>query len=270
MRYLLIISLLLINLSCEDLALNKNADLVVVEAYLSDQIVEQQITLSRTTSFDNAVISEPIATADVSIVSGKNVLVEFVHSSDGVYLSRQPFAGIENEAYRLIINLEDDILITSAFISMPGKAKIDSLWFEPIEIATNDNEEMYYPVISSSDNFLKNNFYYYRLFQDGVYLDEPENIFLKSDGFFNGNTFNEEFRSVSITRGESVKLEMRKISREVFDYYKLLKAQTISISANQNVVPAPIFGNLSASNSEIVLGFFSVFSSDTKTQTLDK
>ncbi|MEQ8239311.1 MAG: DUF4249 domain-containing protein [Cyclobacteriaceae bacterium] len=262
---------ILILWSCEALDLEQNANLVVVEGYLSDKMDQQKVRITRTTSFDNPENAIPITNANVIIQSSTDEIYLFGYGTDGVYFSREPFMGIENVTYQLIINLEDDVIIRSTELKMSGRAKIDSLWFESLsDENTNDTEIIYFPVISSQDDLVNRDFYYYRIHQNGSYLNEPASIFLKEDIFFNGNEFKEEFRSIELVENDTISVELRKISQEIFEYYSVLREQTISISANQNVVPAPIFGNLSSNDDQTVLGFFSVFASDTMSNTVSQ
>lgn len=257
--------------SCEELNLEQNANLVVVEGYLSDNLGHQKVSITRTTSFENPENSIPIETANIIVESSLNETYLFEYDDEGIYLSSEPFMGLENVTYRLIIDLEDNVIIRSTSLKMPGPAKMDSLWFESLtDDNANEVEVLYFPVIASSDDLANQDFYYYRIHRNGTYLNDPSFIFLKEDLFFNGNEFKEEFRSIELIENDIISVEIRKISQEIFEYYSILREQTISISANQNVVPASIFGNLSSNDNQTVLGFFSVFASDSRSNTVSQ
>ncbi len=74
--------------------------LLVVEANLTNQNIQQQVLLSRTTALEDSTIRRE-SNATVSIIDELGEVFGFTENSPGIYLSNTPFAAQINRDYKL-------------------------------------------------------------------------------------------------------------------------------------------------------------------------
>ena len=74
--------------------------LLVVEANLTNQNIQQQVLLSRTTALEDSTIRRE-SNATVSIIDELGEVFDFTENSPGIYLSNTPFAAQINRDYKL-------------------------------------------------------------------------------------------------------------------------------------------------------------------------
>lgn len=132
---------------------------LVIEATLTDSLQTQKLILSRSASFANDSIIEyddqnpnsslsipqvkqrPIlyeSHADVKVITETGLVYNFIEAEDGHYQSVEPFEAETGSSYKLQINTQDGDQIVSAYESLAGKPKFESLY---IEKGINDKGE---------------------------------------------------------------------------------------------------------------------------------
>jgi hypothetical protein len=131
MKKVFYIAVLLIGIvSCvEEVAIEEQetADLLVVEATLTDEFKRHQVRLTRSFGF-GADSVPPETRAQVSIQINDGATIPFSHTGDGIYISDLEFAAETGRSYELIIASPEGTVYRSSAEELPGTATIDELY----------------------------------------------------------------------------------------------------------------------------------------------
>ena len=122
------IALTFITISCEeriDLE-SKNGRNIVVNAIITDRLVDQKIKLSYSEVITGRYNYNPVYDAKVKIIDFNKNVYEFVELEHGIYISKYPFKAEENISYSLLITLEDGTVINSNLEALPEKVKMEA------------------------------------------------------------------------------------------------------------------------------------------------
>lgn len=269
MKHSGIISLLLfLFFSCVDadeIPFEPVEPILVVEGWFTDQAEAQKIKLSFTTAFDAPENSVRIDDATVT-VRGANETFDYTNRGRGLYEYNGP-GGVAGRYYFLEVVLSSGEVVRSAPERMPQVPTIDSLGFDSFvrEDEEDPQEEItvYFPVAFSDDPPGEHNFYRWKVYRNDTLFNQPEEIFLFSDRFVDGNNgIRQDFTSYEFQLGDHARLEIIEISPEAFRFLTELKSQTTTIGTNAAVSPAPIKGNLYYVNDseKRILGYFGTVS----------
>lgn len=272
MKRVFYILIVFIFLGCEDpiqIDLPTNTDLVVVQGWVSNQITNQEIVLSRTQGFNDQSSTVLIAGARVSVFNNQNDQFVYEQGVDGIYRSTTRFLGVDSLFYQLEVILPDGDTIVSPFESVPRFVTIDSVLFRQDEEVPDDNPNLFktfnFPVTWSQDPPDIRNYYRWKISRNDTLFNAPNDLELLDDSAINGNFFPNEFRSFRYEFGDTLQIELNTISEGAYDFLTLLKNQTTLLGTASGTLPATISGNLrNRSNPDkIVLGYFGCFSSST-------
>lgn len=257
-------------LSCEDpiqIDLPTNSNLLVVEGWISNQLVNQEITLSQTQGFNDQSEPSLVSEAQVTVFNNLNESFSFEQLESGIYQSADPFRAVDSLFYQLEIVLTSGDTIVSPFESVPRSVLIDSVAFRDVPIRSNENpniiETIYFPVTFSQDPSDIRNYYRWKISRNDSLFNSPNDLELLDDSAINGNFFPNEFRSFQFEFGDTLNIEMQTISKGAFDFLSLLKSQTTLLGTASGTLPATLTGNLRnrTNENQIVLGYFGCFSS---------
>lgn len=271
MKALFIIFLLVLLFGCQDtdeIPFQTADPIIVVEGWLTDQPARQYVKLSSTVPFSSPEKSSIINDATVTVYD-RSEPIQYISQGNGIYLSRDSVQGIAGRAYYLEIELNTGEIIRSRPETMKEVSAIDSIGFE-FFLRENDNtqedEIVYFPVAFSNDPAGRVNFYRWKLYRNDTLFNKPEEIFLFSDRFVDGNeSIPQEFTSYEYRLNDLAKLEIMEISQSAFQFLNELKSQKTTLGTNSAISPAPIKSNLFYPDTDQrVLGFFGIVSVKSK------
>ncbi|MGD1947190.1 MAG: DUF4249 domain-containing protein [Croceivirga sp.] len=141
---LIVLCLSLTFLSCvEEVEINDSLqseinieNVLIVEATITDEFINQEVLLSRGSSFanDSVLVYEP--NASVTVVDDLGATFLFNYTSDGRYVSSEPFATQSGRSYQLFITTSEGEAYESEPVSSAGVSSIDTIYTERI---TSDN-----------------------------------------------------------------------------------------------------------------------------------
>jgi len=274
-KYIYIGVLVVVMSSCSDeIALPVTQEILVVEGWLTDQDTIQQVRLSRTVSFESENSSASVSNAIVHIRSNQESYQLF-HENNGVYLSDDDFAGISGRSYWIEIAL-DGHTITSNKETMRSVPKLDSVYFDFFERQSEENSQfeelVYYPIGYFSDDGETQNFYRWKFSRNDIPFTDPEDIFIQEDRFINGlDSIKNEFTAFEYDLNDTISIELQEISFDAYEYLRLLRLQTTSLGTRNGTTPSVVKGNLfdTSNPSGLILGYFGVISTTSKTQIID-
>lgn len=277
MKKIIYILIVWLGLSCEDpiqIDLPTNPNLVVVQGWVANQLIHQEVVLSRTQGFNDQSGPSFVLGARVSVFSNQNNRFPYQQSEDGVYRSLVPFEGLDSTFYQLEIILPEGDTLVSPFELMPRLVPIDSVAFSAAEEQSNDNQNLLetfnFPVSFSQDPPDIRNYYRWKVSRNDSLFNAPNDLELLDDSAINGNFFPNELRSFRFELSDTLLLELQSISEGAFDFLSLLKNQTTLLGTASGTLPATLSGNMRnrTNPGQIVLGYFGCVASSTAEKVL--
>ena len=237
---------------------------IVVEGWVTSELKSHWVKVANTVGFTDVRSESPVVDATVQIIrQSDGQAYNLAHDTQGNYFST-PFQGMPGEQYRVQINLSDGRIIDSPFDLMltdPDLQVIDFSFFLRENPETGEEENVYYPVVTSLDPLNEINFYRYKAYRNDFELNEPDDLELITDRFHNGQILSHNLSRFEYELNDEIKVELQTFGKEAFDFLELLKSQTTSLGSSSGTAPASLIGNLSYRDSdEIVLGFFGTLS----------
>lgn len=134
--YILFFSTLLFNIGCTEPFEIETVDyesVLVVEGTITDEVKQQVVKLSRTSTLENpGILIEN--NANVTVMASNGESYNFSQNGDtGDYLSDQAFSASQNVQYTLHISTQDGRSYTSSAVTMPAAVAMDDVYAERIE-----------------------------------------------------------------------------------------------------------------------------------------
>lgn len=249
---------MVIGCSSPDIEFPDERELVVVDGWITDQLKQHAVKVSRTVGFQESIPEEPIEDATVFVVDIFLDSIPLAHTGNGVYVSPE-FAGTVGISYRLVLELADGTAIRSSYQRINEVPEIQFLNYTSFvrqDPDTGEDVDVYYPIVFTQDPLDEDNYYWYKGFRNDVYLDEPENLELLSDQFIDGQFLAHNISEFEYDLGDEITIELYSINRESFNFLELLKNQTTSLGSSSGTAPATVEGNLTSADGTPVLGYF--------------
>lgn len=159
MKKLLLITILLFSASCVEpfeFEVRTAENILVVEAIISDELIKQQVVLSRASnlkeiiSYTNQFIVglpfrpvekstlNPERNANVVVIDNQGNVFSFSETAEGIYESDIVFAALQGVSYQLQITTAVNENYESAMIGPVGISQIDNLYAERTTNASGD------------------------------------------------------------------------------------------------------------------------------------
>ena len=134
-------------------------EILVVEATITNEFMQQKILLSRGSSFANDSIVNYERNASVSIMDDLGNLFSFENTINGQYESTAAFAAESGREYKLLISTNKGEEFESEFVASAGISSIDNIYAERI-ISDSEIDGMAIYVDSSNPSGDFNNYRY--------------------------------------------------------------------------------------------------------------
>lgn len=216
--YLIAISIIAIVLiGCEkeiQVDLNASDPQLIIEGNVTNELKRHTVKITRTVNFSDANSFPEVSNALVWITSDNGIADTLTEVEPGEYQSRI-WQGLEGTVYTLNVKVDNKTFL--AVSRMPTKVLLDSITFNKIQ-APGFGEEVYLPVPVYTDPVIRGNFYRFVLVKNQT---EDKTYHLSNDNVSNGITNRTPIRSasISIQKGDSVRLEFRCIDEETYLYF---------------------------------------------------
>lgn len=280
-KYFLGILLVAILISaCEDVVDVQTADApkqIVVDAWLNDQPVAQQIKITFSQPYFEADFAEPLTGAIVEVISSQGETYTFPETAPGIYT----WEGIDGKTIgqtgdqlELTVTLDDQILSANSLINpVPS---IDSIGQEYRENDLSGPDGIYAQFYARDIRGLGNT-YWIKTFKNDQYLNKPEEINLAFDAGFDGGSQLDGLIFIPPIRelinpdleddapyqpGDKIKVEIHSITLEAFEFMSMVRDQILN--GSNTIFASPIAnspGNIKSNlQSSEVLGVFCVSS----------
>lgn len=255
---------------CEDpisIDLPSSRSYLVVEGWITDQPGPYRIKLSQTLPFDSKETNPKISGASVSILSRASSY-QLIEDADapGEYLTDSAeLVGMVGMSYRLAIEVNGKTIVSDTKEMRPSPP-IDTLTYTFVE-------NVFVPETFSftsgflvtgfvTDSSTRNDYYRWKVSENGVSYSRAQDLILITDRFFNGQRFGFEVSGILFQEGDTVTIEQYSIDQSAFEYLRNLNTQAIGLGKSTSTPPSTVRGNLRnlADDSEVILGFFGVSS----------
>ena len=270
-------------------------DVLVVEAMITNEIKQQEITLSRSYRFENESIAYE-KNAVVKVIENNNITFEFFEAESGKYVSKLPFNAKSDQTYQLTIKTNSGKLFTSNPTKLIESNVTNNLkvfreenndtingmamYIESVDPVANDS---YYKFeYEETYKIIAPNWYFFDLVAhepDSLsveYRKQEERVCFKTEeskeiiiknSYEVGNNKIDPFvikfvpsGTFSLSHRYSLLVKQYALSREAYVFYKTLKDFSESESLFSENQPGFISGNIYSTDksNDKVVGFFNV------------
>ena len=250
---------LIVVVSCEkiiDVELEDAPQRIVVEGILKNGTGNNVIYLSKTTTVYEAGDNNKITGADVRVVDDAGVEYIFIEdiAEPGKYTSAS-LNILPSSSYQLKVDINGEII--TAVCPTNSIPIIDSLSYEVDQFGFFEGEDTTYLITyHSSDPVDERNYYRVRIWING---EEPDQFYMGTDDFINGQTYAGPFFGAHTGVGDTVFVELLSMDKEVYSYFYQLSN---NLDQSQfSATPANPQGNLVGD----AIGYFGAFMRDTMT-----
>ncbi len=275
LRLLVLSTLLAMTLgACEDkveLDLPEGETLLAVEGWISQEEGPYHIRLSYSQQyFDNS--APPAATdAVVHLLDDEGMEALLLETEPGIYT--WPDSGVSGRSYVLDIRLPNGDHYRSNPELLREPVPILSIGWDidpngPSEFLEQEPDQIYRVLINSQEPAGLGDNYRWRTYVNGVFKNDPFDIFVTNDDFVDGNAI-VNFSPVNdlFFLGDTITIVQERISRQALDFLTLVQFQTAFVGGPFDTPPAPIRGNVLNVNDaqRPALGFFGAAARDRAT-----
>ena len=256
-----IIATFLVLTACEDVIeidLDNIEPKLVIEAVITDQTVQQTVKLTKTGDYFEPGIYPTVSYANVILSDdmGNSEILSEVNL--GIYQSTN-LQGTTGIVYKLSVEVED--INYTAISEMPIKVNIDTLSTEFFE-ATPRFDEGYMVKCHFIDPAGINNYYRFKVYENGVLLNNSSDFVLSDDKIFDGNQAQMPLRMKTFQINDTVTVELLSLNKDTYDYYNtLIEGSSGPGGGMSGSTPANPVSNISNG----AMGYFGVYTISSKT-----
>ncbi len=210
--------------SCQEVItidLNSVSPKVVIEGHVDNYPGPYLIKLSTTTNYFGAAGFNPLSGATV-IISDNAGHAETLHeSSPGNYMT-STLVGTIGNTYTLSVTSSGKVY--TSISTMPDTVSIDSISsaYRP-GTPRNGNIGSYSVTLSFTDPTALGNYYGFRLYRNGILLNDLVDNRVISDKLINGNAQHVRLRNSEMLFGDSVRVDLVCFDKNSYDFYNTLQ-----------------------------------------------
>ncbi len=247
--------------SCQDVVDLKVPDgdiQLVVDGWLTDQEGEKQILLSTTANyFDNT--ETPRVTGALIILKNEKGAVDTLEEKEaGVYITN--YVGEVGETYHIYIRTSEGEEYESTPEPLDYVPPISAIRAR-FQEETVFEDEGYYVSIDTEEPAGVGDYYRWKQYVNGKYLNEPFDLLYASDEFVDGNPITDiEMNTEPLQLGDHYRIQQLSISEQAYEFFVQLQTQTAFVGSLFDSPPAALKGNIINldSSGKKALGYFGV------------
>jgi hypothetical protein len=255
-----ILSLLILT-ACEDVIeidLDNIEPILVIEAVITDQTIQQTVKLSKTGNYFEPGIYPAISSANVILSDNLGKSENLSEVNPGIYQTTH-LLGTAGVVYNLSVEVED--MEYTAVSEMPVRVNIETLSTEFFE-ATPRFDEGYFVICHFTDPAGTSNYYRFKTYENGVLLNSSSDFILRDDKIFDGNTVQIPLAIKTFQINDTVTVELLSLNRDTYDYYNtLIEGSSGPDGMMSSSTPANPVSNISNG----AMGYFGVYTISSKT-----
>lgn len=223
---LLLVLCTLIFFSCEDqidVELDSGESLLVVDGWITDQAGPHTVTLSKTAPYFHNGATPRVNGAEVVITDEEGNTEVLAEMGDGRYQTSENFKGKTGGIYTLTVRAEGEEYTAITSIRRPAVIDSLSVKFREPSMAW---EEGYYVQLNAPELEGRGDFFRFKVYRNGEFLNRPENILVAEDRMVDGNyILGVELNFKPFEQGDQIRVETWSITEEAFQYYTEMSQQ---------------------------------------------
>lgn len=275
-------------MSCEDpidVPLQDGGVQLVVDAWVDNQVRDQEIVLSLSQAYFNSADPQAVRDAQIAITRDDGALFEFVHVEDGRYVwtSNGQSLGQEGDVFTLDIDYDNNSYSSSTAINRVPDIDSVGVEFREDEIFSDDG---YYTQFFARDPMGKGDTYWIKTFFNGSFLGKAQELNIAFDAGFDAgsgidglifippireftNRLDEDLLPIPYELGDTVTVELLSINNQAFNFLEIARDQINNGDNGIFSIPlANTRSNITASDDSLVLGFFNVAGVSTSSRVI--
>jgi len=263
---LALLALALLLMGCEkviDVDLNEANPQIVIEANLMAGVHDFQVQVTQTASYFEAAAPTPVEDATVTLTGSDGSSATLSYQANGIYMA-PAFEGVPGTQYTLEVTANGTTY--TGLSTMPVSVQLDSLYseFAPAQPPFFP-EDGYTLFLVFQDPPVVSNYYRAILTLNGVTTSD---YFLIDDELTDGNLVEIPFFGQQFELEDEVSIEFRSLDAPTFQYFETLSELTGGGGGPGGGPGAAAPGNPDNNLSGGALGYFSAWSSDQFSTTI--
>ncbi|EMR02369.1 DUF4249 domain-containing protein [Cesiribacter andamanensis] len=220
--YLLLAVLALVTGGCRELVtleLPQQEPRLVIEAELTDTPGPHTVRLTLTQDYFSKAAAPVVEDARVSITDDAGNSQELLYTQNGVYAT-QGLEGVIGRSYTLRVEWQGQVYESSGVLSL--KPVIDSLVVQYFEAIPPFLDAGHYMLFYGHIPRGGTRYYRFKIYEnDSLYNDRTD--LLVPEAEFMPDTLREVRLGYAFTPGDTIRLEMYALNRDMYDYYYELR-----------------------------------------------
>jgi hypothetical protein len=232
--------------SCEDVIDLKVPDgdiLLVVDGWLYDQPGELRILLSTTANYFNNDENPAVTDATVTLFNENGPIMDLDEYTPGQYTAN--YTGQAGETYHIYIQLANGEEYQSIPEKLCAVSGIDTIISEYKEQVNFENDEGYFVSIDTKEPPEIGNYYRWKQYLNGNFLNKPDDILIASDEFVNGNAIVGLTINIDpLELGDHFRVQQLSLSQSAFEFLSKLELQTANVGSMFDAPPIAVKGNI--------------------------
>jgi len=234
-----LVSFFIIIVSCEkdiNWEVNESQTRLIAEGMITDEYKQHSIALTKSHSYYNSDIPEPVCEAEVTI-SVDDTVYRFIEINvfPGLYMSQVPFSGVAGKSYYLSIKLKNEIFGNkeyTAFSVLKQPFNLDSIniffYENPSDGLFNYESKMYFTIFGKEPE-TTGDYYILKVYKNNtLFTERITDLQLIDDRWCNGLNIIKTadfgfFQPVS--QNDTLLLEILSIENEYYNYLNQIKQE---------------------------------------------
>lgn len=233
---------------------------LVVDGWVYDDRDVQTVVLTTSSAYFEDSPQPPVTNATVTVTNVGGNSFSYAEVQPGVY--EAGFRGEVGDTYTMTIETASGARYISdpqALLPVASLDAVYALFVESPEVEEED--EGFYPAWDFIDPGGIDNFYRWKIYVNGEFLDEPNNLLVFSDEFVDGEELDSAYFTSGVdplVSGDSLVIEQLSLTEEARDFFVRVRQITAEVGGLFDTPPDPIRGNfINVMNDEnYALGFF--------------
>jgi len=272
--YIIVITttMVALNVACTEkieLDVDQAQPVYVIEALVSNQMKRHSVSITKSIGFYEESTFPTVANANVFVENGDGEVYEYIYDAESQkYISGAPFAGKVGSLYKLVVEVDGQMITASDTLRRVTKIDTTSWYFDLEEYNANKDDEerkgAFYRVrFSAKEPKDGKDFYQFKSYKNGKFVfysydeeDWDDGIYVSDDIVIVENI--EDYPIPGwYNKGDTAVMEMYSLTPAMYRYYTDLSTLHSSDGGMFGPIPANPQTNLIGKN---VTGYFQVSS----------
>ena len=233
---------------------------LVVDGWIYDDRDVQTVVLTNSSAYFEDSPQPPVTNASIVVTNAGGISFPYTEVEPGVY--EADLRGEVGDIYTMTIETVNEARYVSnpqVLLPVPSLDAVYTLFVESPEV--EDEDEGLYPAWDFVDPEGVDNYYRWKFYVNGEFLDEPNNLLVFSDEFVDGEELDSAYFTSGVdplVSGDSLVIEQLSLTEEARDFFARVRQITVDVGGLFDTPPDPVRGNFInvMDDENYALGFF--------------